>query len=212
MERSMSTVWTDCYRAHFQRHFAKPFDIQVFHDTDGFALKLAIHDLAAQSYRVYASMGLADKLIANEEEDFGEVILYADVPDREVPQLFMRALFFILHNDIPLASRFAIGGIESMYPQFARRYGKSALYFTLAAAEDDSFNKVRNGEDFGRVFQAYFIAPDEDCYLEEHGPEAFEKLLEIHRNEAPRLERRESLLTSARSSTQIQPERGHIKE
>ena len=48
----MSAFWTDCYRAHFQKYFKKPFDIQVFHDRDGFALKLAIHDWARDNYRV----------------------------------------------------------------------------------------------------------------------------------------------------------------
>jgi hypothetical protein len=178
----MAAFWTDCYRFHFQRFFQKPLDIQAFHDQDGFALKLAIHDWATRSYRVYASMGLADKLVANDEDDFGEVILFSDVIDKEVPHLFVNALFFILQNDIPLGSRFAIAGIEQMRPAFARHYQKSALYFTLAeeqrppfgAKEEQTFNKVRNGAEFGRVYQAFFIAPEEDRYLEEYGPDAFE--------------------------------------
>ena len=105
--------------AHFLKRFHKPFDIQVFHDTDGSALKLAIHDRAAPGFRAYASMGLADKLVANEEDDFGEIILLSDVPDTMVPQLFVNSLFFILHNDIPLSSRFAIGGIDQMRPTFS---------------------------------------------------------------------------------------------
>src|SRR3954467_7103343 len=124
----MASFWTDAYRTHFEKHFQKPFDVQVYHAQDGFALKLAIHDWAAKNYRVYASMGLADKLVQNDEEDFGEVILFADVPDPEVPHLFINALFFILHQDIPLNTRFAVGGIEAMRPAFARRYDKSALY------------------------------------------------------------------------------------
>lgn len=171
----MSTFWTDCYRAHFQKLFQKPFDVQVFHDPENFSLKIAIHDLAVHNYRVYASMGLADKLANHGEDEFGEVILFSDVPDREVPSLFVNALFFVLHHDIPLGSRFAIGGIDQMRPAFAQRHHKSALYFTLAQNENDAFNKVRNGEEFGRVYQAFFISPEEDRFLEEVGADAFEK-------------------------------------
>ena len=174
----MAAFWTDCYQAHFQKFFQKPFDVQVFHDSDGFALKVANHDLAVDNYRVLASMGLADKLVANDEDDFGEVILFSDVPDQEVPQLFVNALFFILHHDIPLGSRFAIGGIDQMRKAFADRHGKSALYFTLAQDENESFNKVRNGDEFGFVYQAFFISAAEDRYLDEYGPDEFEKRLD----------------------------------
>jgi hypothetical protein len=174
----MSTFWTDAYRAHFQHYFQKPFDIQTYRDRkdEGLALKIATYDWARRGFRVYASMGLADKLLANDEDQFGEVILFSDVPDKEVPALFVNALFFILHKNIPLGSRFSIGGIDQMRPDFAARSRKSALYFTLAADEEDSLNKVRHAEDFGRVYQAYFISAEEDEYLELHGPDAFEKL------------------------------------
>jgi hypothetical protein len=165
----MPAFWIDGYQAHFARLFKKPFDIQVFHETPGLSLKLATHDQAGPNFRVYTSLGLADILAEADEDDFGEVILFADAPDREVPELFVNALFFILRNDIALGSRFAIGGIEKMRPGFARRYRKSALYFTVAPEE----NEVQNGEEKGRVYQAYFITPDEEDYLEDFGSEAF---------------------------------------
>ena len=199
-----SSFWTACYQAHFQHHFNKPFDIQVYHDQENFALKVAIYDWAARNYKVYASMGLADKLVENGESDFGEVILFSDVPDKEVPEFFVQALFFILHNDIPLGSRFAIGGMAHMRSRhwwdqfvvwlkaslmrsgavqarsaFTQRYEKSALYFTssLNREEDDPFAEVHNGDEVGRVYQAYFISPQEHQYLEEVGPDEFEKAL-----------------------------------
>ena len=169
----MAAMWTEIYQEHFQKYFAKPFDIQVYHDPDGVALKVATHDRARRGFRVLASMGLADKLVRNEEADFGEVILYADVPDKEIPRLFVNALFFILGNDIPLATPFSIG-IETMQPAFAKRLGKTALYFTRPADDDEAFTEVHRGETMGRVFQAFFITPEEDAFLESHGPEAFE--------------------------------------
>ena len=174
----MAKLWRDIYQQHFQKYFKKPFDIKVYNDAGRFGLKLAMHDCALPGFHVYATMGLADRLAENEEDDFGEVILLADVPDTEVPALFVNALFFILQNGIPLGSRFAIGGIPQMQPAFAKRHGKTALYFTLADDEDEHFNKVRRGETFGRVYQAYFITADEDEYLAAYGPDEFDKRFE----------------------------------
>ena len=170
----MPVFWTEIYQRHFQKYFQKPFDIQVYHDRAGFALKLATHDWARKGFRVFASMGLADKLFQNEEDDFGEVILFCDVADREVAQLFVNALFFILQHNIPLGSRFAIG-FGGADHGFTRRYGKSALYFTRTADDDEKFCQVHKGETVGRVFQAYFITSAEDKFLEDHGADAFEQ-------------------------------------
>jgi hypothetical protein len=166
--------WTETYRQHFQNYFAKPFDIQVHHSPDGAGLKLALHDWARRGFRVYASMGLADILARNEESDFGEVVLFADVPDPQIPQLFINALFFILEHDIPLGSQFAIG-FGAIGRDFSRRYGKSAFYFTRPSDDDQKFNEVRQGEAVGRVFQAFFLTPEEEAFLEEHGPDEFEQ-------------------------------------
>lgn len=170
----MAAFWTDVYQKHFQRYFQKPFDIQVYHDPNGFALKLATYDWALKNFRVYASMGLADKLAETSEDSFGEVILFSDVPDPEGPRLFVNALFFILQNDIPLDSRYSIA-FSDMRSAFIRRYKKTALYFTLASGPDEQFNKVRQGETFGRVYQAFFISRAEDEFLEAYGADVFEK-------------------------------------
>jgi len=186
--------WTEIYQRHFQSYFHKPFDIQVFNGPDNFSLKLAKYDLVSQSLHisgaaqmpkvqrrglakpnVFASIGLADKLIQKEEEDFGEVILVSDTPDPCVPVLLVNSLFFILQNGIALGSRFSIGGIDRMMPVFSKQFNKSALYFTLASDEREQFNKVRRGEEFGRVYQAYFITAEEDRYLADYGPDEFEK-------------------------------------
>jgi hypothetical protein len=170
----MRIFWTEIYERHFQHYFQKPFDVQVYHGPDGAGLKIATYDWAKRGYRVFASVGLADKLAEIEGEDFGEVVLFSDVYDAQIPQLFVNALFFILHHDIPLGSRFAIG-FGDMAPDFTRRYDKTSLYFTHPADDDGKFDKVRNGETFGRVYQAFFISPREVEYLEDFGSHIFEQ-------------------------------------
>jgi hypothetical protein len=171
--QTMTAFWTDVYQQHFQKYFQKPFDIQIYHDETDASLKLATYDLVRNGYRVYASMGLADRLANNDDDNFGEVILFCDVPDAEAPILFVKALFFILQNNIPLDSRFAIG-FGDAHGSFAF-HRKVAFYFTHATGPDEKFDKVRMGETFGRVFQAYFITREEDAFLEDYGADAFEE-------------------------------------
>jgi hypothetical protein len=170
----MRTFWTEIYERHFQHYFQKPFDVQVYHGPDGAGLKIATYDWAKRGFRVFASVGLADKLAEIEGEDFGEVVLFSDVDEPQIPQLFVNALFFILQHDIPLGSRFAIG-FGDMSPDFTRRYDKTSLYFTHPADDAGKFDKVRHGETFGRVYQAFFLAPREVEYLEDFGSHIFEQ-------------------------------------
>lgn len=195
----MAVFWTEEYQRHFQHYFNKPFDIQVYRGPDGASLKLATYDWVGQSlrifssrglvhtdlpeherlglknFRVYASMGLAEKLYQDGEEVFGEVVLYSDVTDIEVPKLFINALFFILQKEIPLGSPFAIAFGDDHHP-LARRYGKTAFYFSRPSDDDEAFSEVQRGEMVGRILQAYFITTAEDKFLDEHGADAFEAI------------------------------------
>src|SRR5688572_14349571 len=121
--------WPDRYLRHFTRHFGKPFDVQRYRQDDGSSLRLATFDLRFKKYRVYASLGLSDE---NKLKDRGEVILLADDPGKDIPQAFVNCLFFILGRGIPLGSRFALGGLDTISPAFVDDFDKASLYFTLA--------------------------------------------------------------------------------
>lgn len=167
----MAVLWTDIYQGHFEEYFDRPFDVQVYHEADGASIKIATHDWALAGFRVYASMGVADRLTRDGEEAVGEAILYADVADPEAPQLFVNALFFILQNGIPFTSRFSIA-FAGLSRAFSKRYDKSALYFTRAFSPDGEFDQVGR---LARVYQAFFITGAEDDFLEANGPVEFEK-------------------------------------
>ena len=160
----MRTFWTETYEQHFQHYFQKPFDVQVYHGPDGAGLKVATYDWAkARDYRVYASVGLADKLAEIEGEDFGEVVLFSRrCRQGDSAALCQCSCFFILHHDIPLGSRHFAIDFAAMAPvQVSRRYDKTSLYFTHPA-EDDGV-EVRQGAPMARrlagSIRAFFISP-----------------------------------------------------
>jgi hypothetical protein len=166
-------TWPDLYLRHFTRYFQKPFDVQVYHQETGGALRVATFDRAYPRYVVYASLGLSDH--ADDLKDLGEVILLSDDRGKDVPLIFVHSLFFILEKKIPLASRFAVGGIDLIRPDFAEHFDKVALFFTLADGFKPGFEKLEQRGDIGLVFQAIFISWAELDFLNRNGPDAFEE-------------------------------------
>ncbi len=170
----MPAFWTPIFQNHFQRFFQKPFDVQVFHSPDHYALKVATYDWGLPGFRVYASLGLADLVERSERETIGEIILCVDIADAEVQRIFVHALFTILQHDVPLDARFAIG-FAGMSPAFARRHNRTALYVTRSLKLDSRFDEIKSDDDSARVFQAFFLAPEEDEFLANQGSHEFEK-------------------------------------
>jgi hypothetical protein len=166
--------WPDVYLQHFTRFFGKPFDVESYRQDDGSALRLATFDQVRPG-RIYASLGLSEHAAAL--KDLGEVILAADDKGKDIPFLFVNALCFILQKRIPLGSHFAIGGVESLKPDFAEYFHKHALYFSfLLQSLKPGLEKIER-DDTGLVFQALFISWEEQDYLKRNGWENFEELL-----------------------------------
>ncbi len=168
-------AWADRYLRHFTHYFQKPFDVQVYRRDDGVDLRLATFDRGYPKYKIYASLGLSDQ--AHRLKDRGEIILLSDDPGKDIPFLFVNALFFILDRNIPLGSRFAIGGIDAVKPDFAEYFDKHAIYFTLADGFPPGLERVEMGGEIGTVFQGLFVSWSEQDYLNRNGGAALEERL-----------------------------------
>ena len=166
----MDMNWPDLYLRHFVRYLGKPFDIQVYRQEDGDNLRIATFDQRYPNYKLYASLGLSNH--GSDLGGLGEVILFSDEKNgKDVPLIFVHSLFFIMQKKIALDSRFAIGGIEMINPDFAEYFQKVAIYYTLADGFDPGFEKVKEG----LVYQGIFISWAEQDYLNRNGPVAFEE-------------------------------------
>jgi hypothetical protein len=166
--------WSDFYLQHFTRILHKPFDVEVYRKDDGTSLRLATFD-SLKNYRTYASLGISD--YADQVKDVGEIILLADDKGKDIRELFVNFLFFILERRIPLGSHFVIGGVEKMKPDFAEYFDKQAIYFTLA----DEFPEVVRDGHIGMVYQGIFISWAEHDYLNRKGWQEFEDRFHLQR-------------------------------
>lgn len=167
------TSWPDLYLRHYQRYFGKPFDVQTFHGDDGNSLRLATYDQRFANFNIYASAGLSDH--ADQLKGVAEIIILDDEKGKDVRNLFVNYLFFILGHNIPLTGPFTIGGLDKLNPDFADYYSKVALYFTLADGFGPGFEKIEAGGETGLVFQAIVISWPEQDYINRNGAAAFEE-------------------------------------
>jgi hypothetical protein len=172
----METAWDACYLRHFQSYLGKPYDVQAYRlDADTPPLRVATYDQAYPKYRVYASVGMTAYAAAVRET--AEVILLADAGWKDVPFLFVNALFYVAREQIPLASRFAIGGVAALKPDFADRFDKAAIFFTVADGFPEGFEQVACDDQIGLVFQGLFISEAEHDFLRRRGPQELERRL-----------------------------------
>jgi hypothetical protein len=171
-------TWDRCYYQHFTRYLGKPFDRETYGQSpDSPPLHIITYDQRyAPRYRVYASVGLT--AYESEVQDLAEAIVLADAGGKQVPYLFVNALFFVTQQRIALSSRFAVGGIDRLAPPFAAQFDKAALYFALVTPADEfdkGFERVECGGDVGLIYQGTFISEAEHEFLRRHGGDAFEE-------------------------------------
>jgi hypothetical protein len=175
----MHTFWDRCYDAHFTRYFGKPFDRETYRrDPDSPPLQVVTYDQPYPRYRVYTSLGLT--AYETEVRELAEAMLLADAGGRQVPFLFVNALFFIIQQRIPLASKFAVGGVDRLAPDFASQFNKVALYFQVVTPADEfpeGFEEVDIDGDVGLIYQGLFVSEEEHDFLKRHGGKAFEEKL-----------------------------------
>lgn len=172
----MTYDWIVRYDQHFARHFGKPFDRETYHpDTAGPPLQIVTYDLPSRKHRIFASLGLTEYVA--EIKDVGEVIVLTDDAWKDVPYLLVNALFFMIRQRIRLGSRFAIGGVEALLPDFAEQFDKSAIYFTPASGFAAGFERVAMAEQMGSVYQGLFISDAENALLVGFGADELEEQL-----------------------------------
>ena len=87
------------------------------------------------------------------------------------------ALFFLVEHRMKLGRGVAIAS-DDIEPDFAKKFGKTAIYFTNPFGLPSEFSIVKNNSDTGRIYMGVFITPAEFEYFSDRGAAEFESLLE----------------------------------
>jgi len=168
-----------CYFDHFVLHLgAEPIAQYVFcpEDEGGSCIQILTFDGIFSGCRAFCSLGLSlyEEAVAN----LAEVILLANSGWEYIPFVLANALFYMIENRMVLHRGTAIGGIGNISPEFARRFGKQAIYFAQPFGFPKGFGELVCNSKLGRVYLACLISLSEYRYLQDKGTDQFEEMLE----------------------------------
>jgi hypothetical protein len=76
---------------------------------------------------------------------------------------------------MPLGWGVSVGGIENIRPEFAAKYGKSAIYLSVPFGFPDEFNVVKWEDKVGSIYAGFFISRPEHDFFQANGARAFEE-------------------------------------
>ena len=139
---------------------------------------------AVEGCLTFGTMGLS--LHKKELGSCCEAVLTTEEDLDLCAEIFVKVLTYIIDRKLPLNKGLTIGGIDSLKPDFFEAHHKSALYFTEPTMFTPAFREI--GQDC-RIYMAFFITPEEEHFIREHGAEAFEKKLEEQKTDVIGLDR-----------------------
>lgn len=181
--------WGEAYLEHYEGFFQSEAHSRWVARADGPAIQVLAFDRVFSGCRVFTTLG-----ITHCRERLGttvEVFAAADSAWDRVPDVLGRACLYLATEGNGFARGHAMSGIENIDPEFAQKFGFSALYFTAPQGLPEAFESLRLGAEVGEVCGAMFITPPEFAALQKFGPAAFERCL-AHQKVDPFAIRRES--------------------
>lgn len=172
----MTPHWNDCYFDHYVEFFGEPVDGKRFRGFgDESLIEVYAYDGVFSGSRVFCTVGLSR--FQNAIKQTAEVYTAVDDAWDMVPFLVANTLFYIIRKGIEFGWGISINGIEEINPQFAEKYKKAAVYFTLPADLPMEFNKVQCGDEIGKVYSAVFLSEKEHQFVRQNGPVKFEEVM-----------------------------------
>lgn len=167
--------WGGAFYDHFVEYLGEPVDREIYaQDEESPSIQILQYEDVFEDCIVFASLGLSK--YASEQGGYREVCLVTDDAFEESETILANTLFYAIGAGLEIGQGVSISGVANIDPEFARKYDKHALYFTLPFAFPDGYEKLEQLD--GYVYWAFFISQKEHEFFVTNGAEAFENLLE----------------------------------
>ena len=168
--------WGECYYDHFEKFLGKPSGREKFEQKPDMPMIQVIHyDNIFDNCRAFCSFGFS-RYVA-EVGEVAEVFMPIDEGWDTTARILADTLFQIVqrHMRIGWGMTFRFANI---FPDFTRKYGKAAIYFSNPFGVPQGFSQVQCEGEVGSVYPACYISEAERQYFLEHGAVNFENLFE----------------------------------
>lgn len=171
------TKWINCYTKHLNEYLGPSIARTTFQQNSvAPPLQVLTYDQVFSDCRVFCSLGLTHYI--QEVQNTTEVILVTDDGWNDIPYILANALFYIVQTRMKIGWGMVVGGVEVIAPSFASEFGKTALYFTNPNSFPEKFGHISCQPEKGKLFQTFFISPEERKFFRQYGAYKFEEMLE----------------------------------
>lgn len=170
--------WGTAYFDHLSRWFKQPVARSAFSgERVPGTMQVLVYDKVFRGCLTFVSLGLCR--YPQEVGLRAELFVPADDGWDFIPEVLSSVLFYVVESQLKIGPGIAVSGISAVKPEFAKRFGKEALYFTRPFGVPEELPQVRpagagRGEE-GHLLMGTFISEAEFAYLEEHGSNALER-------------------------------------
>ena len=183
--------WGEAFYDHLLKYLGNPVKRAVFRQSEAEPLIQVLEfDNVFPRCKVFCSFGAS-----NYSDVLGvpaEVILPCDNGWEVAGGLLANALFYMMQHRMALGAGVAVG-LGPIASEFARKFGKTAIYFTSPFGLPAEFSIVRNNDHAGRVYLALFISQAEFDYFCDRGAAEFESHLQRARVDPYEISRHSSI-------------------
>jgi len=168
--------WGECYYDHFEKYLGKPINREIFEQNRiNPVIQIISYDNVFSNCRAFCSFGLSH--YASQISEVAEVFMPVDAGWEDTPLILAGTLFYIIQHDISIGRGRAIR-FADVFPDFALKFGKAAIYFADPFGVPEDFKRVRCGSKVGEIYLACYISDAEYHFKVENGTDKFEALLE----------------------------------
>jgi hypothetical protein len=170
--QSNEASWPGCIYDHYARYLRQPVDRRVFEAAGRPSIQMLRFERVFPGCQVFCSIGM-DQVVGAPVE----VCTVVDAEFAAVPSLVAETFFLLSTRPVHVCWGGSVRGIHRFDPDFVKRTGKNALYFSQPNFLPPPFEHVRCGDLAGQVWNLMFISEAEYELVNTKGPAVFERQL-----------------------------------
>lgn len=172
-------TWAEAYFDHYKKNLGDARRRDVF-EIDGTQMKVQIlaYKNVFPNTLTFCSIGLSS--FSDEVSAVAELMVVVDEGWEYMPSVLAQAVSYMVTKPMKVGWGFAISGDARINPNFYKRYGKDALYFTHPMGLPDEFYSVTKSDsnNVGEIYMGIPISRSELDLFKKLGADKFESFMQ----------------------------------
>jgi antitoxin YqcF len=169
--------WGEKYFDHYTKYFGQAKERSVFeYNEKTYSIQILSFENVIENTKTFCSLGLSHYY--QEIGEIAEITITTDKYWEFVPKILANTLFFIIQQKMQMGWGMNIGGLKSLAPEFIELSKKHSIYFTNPFSFPSEVCSVKANDFDGKIYEAFFISPQEKDFFMKNGAVEFERFIE----------------------------------